>query len=66
MKYQVTIRYGRKLQRYHTITVEATDAVAALRSAADAVPPEIVAEVDIVELREAPDFDKNINNEKEG
>jgi hypothetical protein len=66
MNYQVTIRYGRKVQRYHTITVEATDAVAALRSAADAVPPEIVAEVDIVELREAPDFDKNINNEKEG
>ena len=66
MNYQVTIRYGRKAQRYHTITVEATDAVAALRSAADAVPPEIVAEVDIVELREAPDFDKNINNEKEG
>jgi len=66
MNYQVTIRYGRKVQRYHTITVEATDAVAALRSAADAVPPEIVAEVDIVELREAPDFDKNFNGEPEG
>jgi hypothetical protein len=66
MNYQVTIRYGRKIQRYHTIAVEAADAVAALRSAADAVPAEIVHEVDIVELREAPDFDKNINGEPEG
>ena len=66
MNYQITIRYGRKVQRYHTITVEATDAVAALRSAADAVPLEIIAEVDIVELREAPDFEKNINGEPEG
>jgi len=66
MNYQVTIRYGKRIQRYHTITVEAGDAVAALRSAADKIPTEIVAEVDIVELREAPDFDKHINDEPEG
>ena len=66
MNYQVTIRYGRKIQRYHSLTVEATDAVAALRLAADEIPAEIVDEVDLVELREAPDFDKNINQEGEG
>ena len=66
MNYQVTIRYGKKTQRYHIITVEADDAVAALRSAADEIPLEIATEVDIVELREAPDFDKNINGELEG
>ena len=66
MDYQVTIRYGRKIQRYHSLTVEAADAVAALRLAADEVPPEIAAEVDIVELREAPDFDKNIHQEGDG
>lgn len=65
MNYQVTIRYGRKIQRYHSITVEAINAVAALRLAADEVPAEIAYEVDIVELREAPDFDKNIHDEKE-
>ena len=66
MDYQVTIRYGRKIQRYHSLTVEAADAVAALRLAADEVPPEIAAEVDIVELREAPDFDQNIHQEGDG
>ena len=66
MNYQVTIRYGRKMQRYHSITVEGENAVAALRSAADLIPVEIADEVDIVELREAPDFDKNIHREGEG
>ena len=66
MNYQVTIRYGRKIQRYHSLTVEATDAVAALRWAADKIPAEITDEVDLVELREAPDFDKNINQEGVG
>ncbi len=66
MNYQVTIRYGRKIQRYHSLTVEADDAVAALRWAADKIPAEITDEVDLVELREAPDFDKNINQEGEG
>jgi hypothetical protein len=58
MNYQITIRYGRKSHRYFSLTVEAPNAVAALRLAADEVPAEIAPEVDIVELRKAPDFDK--------
>jgi hypothetical protein len=60
MKYQITIRYGRKSHRYFSLTLEAPDAVAALRKAADEVPAEITPEVDIVELREAPDFEKTL------
>jgi len=60
VKYQITIRYGRKANRYMSMAVEADDAVAALRQAADQVPPEVVPEVDIVELREAPDFEKTL------
>lgn len=60
MDYQVTIRYGKKSQRYFSMAVEAPDAVSALRKAADGVPEEIVAEIDIVELREAPDYEKTL------
>jgi len=60
MKYQVTVRYGRKAVRYLSLAVEAPDAVVALRKAADAVPDEVAPDVDIVELREAPDFDKTL------
>ena len=60
MDYQITIRHGRKAQRYLTLTVEATDAAAALRKAADQIPDELVEDVDIVELREAPDFEKTL------
>ena len=60
MEYQVTIRYGRKRQRYLSLTVDAENAVSALRGAADQIPEEVVPEVDIVELREAPDFEKNL------
>jgi len=60
MNYQVTIRYGRKTHRYLFLAVEAPDAVAALRKAADEVPVEIAPEVDIVELRPAPDFEKRL------
>ena len=60
MNYQVTIRYGRKTHRYLSLAVEAPDAVAALRKAADEVPVEITPEVDIVELRPAPDFEKRL------
>lgn len=59
MDYQLTIRYGRKTQRYHTFLVEAGDVPAALRTAADQIPREISREVDLVELRIAPDFEKN-------
>jgi hypothetical protein len=60
MNYQVTVRYGRKSHRYLSLAVEAPDAVAALRKAADAVPESVAPEVDIVELREAPDFEKTL------
>lgn len=55
MRYQITLRYGQRRQRYHTFTVDADDAAEALRAAADAVPTEVAAEVDLVELRTAVD-----------
>ena len=58
MNYQVTVRHGKKNQRYHTVWVEAPDAVAALRQAADLIPGEMAGEVDLVELRQAPDLEK--------
>jgi hypothetical protein len=58
MEYQVTLRYGRSRHRYHTFTVAAEDAPAALREAAAKIPPEIATEVDIVELRPAVDPDR--------
>jgi hypothetical protein len=60
MEYQVTIRYGRRKQRYLSLTVDAANAVSALHAAADQVPEEIVSDIDIVELREAPDYEKNL------
>ena len=58
MDYQVTIRYGRKNLRYITLSVSAPDVPAALRLAADGIPEDLVAQVDLLELRKAPDFDK--------
>ena len=54
MHYQLTVRYGTR-QRYHTYTVEADDARAALEAAARDMPDEIVAVADLVELRVAVD-----------
>lgn len=58
MDYQVTIRYGSKSQRYLTLAVTADDVSEALRTAAEEIPEDLVPEVDLVELRVAPDFDK--------
>lgn len=55
MHYQVTARQGGSRVRYHTYVVEAEDAAAALRAAADSLPTEIAKEVDLVELRIAVD-----------
>jgi hypothetical protein len=55
MLYQVTVRYGTDRQRYHTLRVEAGDAAAALRAAADEIPDEVAPAVDLVELRIAAD-----------
>jgi hypothetical protein len=51
MNFQVTARYGRISQRYHTYEVTAPNAVEALKTAADQIPAEIAATVDLVELR---------------
>lgn len=56
-RFQVTVRYGRRFQRYHTFEVEGADVAEALRGAADAVPDEVRGEADLVELREAVDPD---------
>ena len=66
MNYQITIRFGKKLKGYHSFSVEAEDAVSALRAAPDMIPPEIGPEVDLVEIREAPDFDKSMQQEEKG
>lgn len=55
MHFQVTVRYGSRYQRYHTYVVEATDAAAALTTAAAQMPTDIAADVDLVELRIAAD-----------
>lgn len=60
MSYQVTIRYGKKIQQYLSLAVEAPDVPEALRQVADQIPAEVAGEVDLVELREAPDFDKRM------
>jgi hypothetical protein len=57
MVFQVTVRYGERYQRYHTYEVSAADAREALEAAARAMPPEIAAEADLVEMRVAVDPD---------
>jgi hypothetical protein len=61
MEYQVTIRYGKRTQRYLTLAVSAPNVPSALRLAADGIPEDLVPEVDLVELRDAPDFDKTFS-----
>jgi hypothetical protein len=53
MDYQITIRYGKRRQPSHAFSVEAPDVASALRPAADAIPPGVLPEVDLVELRAA-------------
>lgn len=57
MRFDVTVRYGRGVQRYHLLTVEAPDAALALRRVADLLPPDVASEADLVELRSAVDPD---------
>lgn len=58
MDFQATIRYGRARQRYLTLTVSAPEIASALRQVAEGIPDEVLPDADLVELREAPDFDK--------
>lgn len=53
--FQITVRYGSAPLRYHTFTVEAAEATAALAAAAAEIPPEIGDTADLVELRIAVD-----------
>jgi hypothetical protein len=57
MRFQVTVRYGTRYQRYHTLVVDAADAREAMGRAASQIPDEVAAEADLVELRVAPDPD---------
>lgn len=63
MDYHITVRHGAQTQRYLTISVSAQDAAEALVLASREIPVEVVAEVDLVELRVAPDFDKRFPDE---
>ena len=58
MNFQVTVRYGGTHQRYHTYVVDASDAKAALRTAAAELPDEIAPQTDLIEIRIAVDPDK--------
>ena len=60
MNFQVTARHGGKYQRYHTYLVDAHEAKAALRAAADELPDDIAPETDLVEIRIAVDPDKRM------
>jgi hypothetical protein len=62
MDYQVTVRYGKKTQRYLTLALSTPDVPSALRLAAEEIPEDLVEEVDLVELREAPDFDRTFSS----
>jgi len=55
MDFQITVRYGGRYQRYHTYQVSAASAPEALEAAARAMPPEVAAEADLVEMRVAVD-----------
>ena len=58
MRFQVTVRYGKTRQRYHTYELNVADARAALTAAAEQMPSEIIGEADLVELRVAADPDE--------
>jgi hypothetical protein len=57
MDFQITVRYGQRYQRYHTYQVSAANAPEALEAAARAMPPDVAAEADLVEVRVAVDPD---------
>lgn len=51
MRFQITVRYGGRHQRYHTFTVDADDARQAMEAGAGEIPDEIAPQADLVELR---------------
>jgi hypothetical protein len=54
-KYQVTVRYTDRYQRYHVFAVDAEHVGGALARAATELPPEVNAAADLVEVRIAVD-----------
>lgn len=58
MRFQVTVRYGTEYQRYHTLDVSGEDVREALRAAAGAIPDEVAALADLVEMRPSVDPDQ--------
>lgn len=55
MKFQVTVRHGAPAMRYHTQTLEAADLAGILDALPAALPPQVVASGDLVEIRTAVD-----------
>ena len=51
MLFQITVRYGGRYQRYHTYTVEASDACEAMLTGAEEMPDDIASQADLVEVR---------------
>ncbi len=60
MRFQVTVRYGARAQRYHTYALDADDARSALETAASLMPTEIAGNADLVEVRLAVDPDDRV------
>ena len=58
MNFQVTVRYGTRYQRYHTLEVAGDDVREALRAAAEAIPDEVASHADLVEMRPTVDPDE--------
>lgn len=50
-RFRVTVRFGAARKQYRVYDVDAEGAAAALRAAADLVPAEADAEMDLIEIR---------------
>jgi hypothetical protein len=57
MTFDITVRFGTRRQRYHTLSIDAAGVGEALRLAAERVPADVLEEADLVELRVAADPD---------
>ena len=66
MSFQITVRYGQRHQRYHTFQVDGTDVRDALRAAAEALPDDVAAAADLVEMRAAVDPDARAYLDEDG
>ena len=55
MRYQITVRFGGRRQRYETLFVDAPDAREAMVRGAEAMPDPVAADADLIELRVAVD-----------